>query len=240
MAQTMKTERKLNNLLSAAGIILVVIAMMLSCVLSASAAEERGSLTLRCVFSVEGGVRVLSGDEYSLVKIADASITESSVVYRTREQFSSYDCNWQKQAASKMNDKAKALAYYCEKNHLYTASAVTDNRGELIFDDLEVGLYLVARTQTASANRDFTTDPLLVFIPQSVNGEEIYEVVSTPKYSYSSPGSSDTPDPPSDGSLPQTGQLMWPVTLMAVLGCLLILSGSALLRKEGSGEKKTR
>ena len=44
----------------------------------------------------------------------------------------------------------------------------------------------------------------------------------------------------SDDVLPQTGQLMWPVTLLAVLGCFLILAGSFLMRKEGLGEKKGR
>lgn len=243
MAKTMKTERKLNKLLSAAGLFLVVLSIMLISAIPVSAAEESGSLTLRCVFSVEGGKRVLSNDEYSLAKIADASITDSSVTYTTLERFKSYDCDWQNTAASKMDDKAKALAYYCEKNNYYTSSAVTDKNGELKFDDLEIGLYLVARTKTDSANADFITDPLLVFIPERVNDEVIYDVVSTPKFSYSSPGNPDSPNnpnTPSDGTLPQTGQLMWPITVLAVLGCFLILGGSALLRKEGSGEKKAR
>ena len=240
MAKTMKAERKLNKLLSAAGIFLVIFSVLFLCVLSASAAESGGSLTLRCVFSVEGGERVLSGDEYSLVKVADAVMTESSVVYTTLEKFENYDCDWQNQTASKMNEKAKALAYFCEKNHLYTASAVTDQNGELKFEELSVGLFLIARTKTDSANEDFITDPLLVFIPQIVNGEAVYDVISTPKFSYSSPYTPDKPRTPSDSALPQTGQLLWPVTLLAVLGCLLIIIGSALLRKEGFDAKKNR
>ena len=242
MERTPKTERKLNKLLSAAGIFLAVLSIVLMSVLSVPAAEQSGSLTLRCVFPTGDGERVLSDDTYSLAKIADAVITDSSVSYTTLEQFRSYDCDWQHQAASKMNEKAKALAYYCEKNGYYTDSAVTDANGTLKFGDLSVGLYLVARTKTAPSNGDFVTDPLLVFIPQSVNGEAIYDVTATPKFSYVG---GDTPQPtddrtPPDDSLPQTGQLMWPVTLLSVLGCFLILGGSALMRKEGSGEKKTR
>lgn len=240
MAKTMRTERKPNKLLSAAWIISVIVSVMLSCVLSVTAAEEHGSLTLRCVFSVEGGKRILSGDEYSLVKISDALITESSVSYRTLRQFEDYDCDWKVQPASIMNAKAKALAFFCEKEHLYTSTAVTDKNGELRFDELDLGLYLVARTRTDPANEDFITDPLLVFIPGIVNGEVIYDVVSTPKFSYSSQVIPDDPKTSSDGSLPQTGQLMWPVTVLAVLGCFLILGGSLLLRKEDPGEKKAR
>ena len=146
MALSMKTERKLNKILSAAGIILVTISMLLISVLSAPAAEETGSLRLRCVFSVGDGVRVLPNDEYSLVKIADAVVTDGQVTYTTREAFKSYDCSWTAVSASKMNEKAKALAYYCEKNGYYTASAVTDKCGECVFEELGIGLYLVART----------------------------------------------------------------------------------------------
>ena len=242
MAKTMRPVRQLNKLLSAAGIILVVISVLLMSVLSASAAEEKsGSLTLRCVFSVEGGARTLAGDEYSLVKIADAMVTQSSVTYTTLSPFSSYDCDWPKQSASRMNEKAKALAYFCEQNGLYTASRTTDKNGELKFSGLETGLYLVARTKTAAANSDFVTDPLLFYIPQNVNGEMLYDVTATPKFSYSSPADPGSDNPqkgPSDGTLPQTGQLLWPITLLAVLGCLMIIGGSALLRREGSDEKK--
>ena len=243
MAKTMKTERKLNKLLFSAGIILVVFSVLLLSVLTVPAAERSGSLTLRCVFSVEGGDRVLANDEYSLVKIADASIADDSVTYTTRERFLSYDCNWQKLASSKMNEKAKALAYYCEENGYYTASAVTDEHGELRFEDLDDGLYLVARTKVDPANADFITDPLLFFVPQDVNGEIIYDDVFTPKFSYSSsqePMTPRKPKTPSDGVLPQTGQLLWPVTVFAMLGCMMIFIGSVLLRKEGSDEEKDR
>lgn len=237
MATTMKTDRKLNRLLSAAGMILVVLSMMLTCVLSAPAAETKGSLTLHCVFNVEGGARILANDEYSLAKIADASITDSSVTYTTLEQFKNYNCEWQNTAASKLNEKAKALAYYCKQTGSFSAVAVTDSNGVLKFDNLEIGLYLAVRTKTAPANEDIITDPLLVFIPENINGEIIYDLVSSPKFSYASPHNPDSSGMPSGGTLPQTGQLMWPITLLAVLGCFMILVGSALLRRGGSDEK---
>jgi hypothetical protein len=242
MALTMRTERKLNKLLSAAGIFLVVIGILLISAVTVPAAETNGSLTLRCVFPVGDGERILSKDEYSLVKIADAVVTDTSVTYTTRSDFKSYDCDWRRISASAMNAKAKSLAYYCKQNGLYTEARTTDKNGECFFGNLEIGLYLVARTKTDPENDDFTTDPLLFFLPQSVNGETIYEIVATPKFSYIS--AIDPIDSPGgkthsgDNTLPQTGQLLWPVTLLSVLGCLMILAGSFLLRKEGLGEKK--
>ena len=244
MALTMRTERKLNKLLSAAGILLVVISILLISVLSAPAAEESGSLTLRCVFPVGDGQRVLSKDKYSLVKIADASFSDASVTYTTRSEFKNFDCEWQKISASAMNAKAKTLAYYCEQNGCYTESRTTDKNGECVFENLGIGLYLVARTKTDPDNTDFNTDPLLFFMPQNVNGVIIYDVVATPKFSYTSAddpsGNPGGKSQPADRTLPQTGQLLWPITLLAVMGCLMILAGSFLMRKEGLGETKVR
>ncbi len=238
MAKTMTTQRKLNKRLYAAGLLLCILCVFVMSVFSVSAAES-GSLTLRCVFSAENGERVLSGDEYSIVKIADVEAGESIVSCSTLPSFKSYDCDWLDQTASKMNEKAKALAYYCEKNSLYTDKQTTDTKGELTFDGLEIGLYLVSRTMVDPQNEDFITDPLLVFVPQYVNGEMVYDVVSRPKFSYLSPVQPDDPDSPerpSDTILPQTGQLMWPITVLAVVGCFLILGGSTLLRKRETDE----
>ena len=241
MAKNLRTERKLNKLLSVTGIILIALSLILSGVLSVPAAEESGSLTLRCVFTVGDGVRVLPNDEYSLAKIADVEITKSSLKYTTLKPFKSFDCEWNKLSASELNEKAKALAYYCRKNKCFTGKRATDENGELIFNDLQVGLYLVARTKTHPDNKDFVTNPLLVFIPQNISGKAVYYVVSTPKYSYLSAEDNeqlvDTENLPDDGSLPQTGQLLWPVSWLAVLGCALIIGGSVLARKESSGEK---
>lgn len=234
MVKTMKPERKLNKILSAAGILLCALCVLLMNVLPASAAEESGSLTLRCVFSVEGGERVLPNDEYSLVKIADASITPSEVRYTTLTPFLSYDCNWKNQSATGMNEKAKALAAYCERNGYYTDTRTTDANGELTFDHLTVGLYLVARTKVDAVNEDFVTDPLLFFVPQNVNGEAAYQVVASLKFSYLS---AEEDRKPSDPTLPQTGQLMWPIGPLATIGCLLILAGVAFRRKGDSGEE---
>lgn len=238
MAKSMTTLRQLHKRQSAAGLLLCVLCMFAISVFPVSAAEE-GSLKLHCAFSAENGERVLSGDEYAIAKIADASVTDTAVSYATLPRFMDYDCDWAAIAASKRNEKAKALAYYCEKNSLYTDRQTTDANGELRFDRLAIGLYLVARTKTAAANAEYSTDPLLIFIPQYVNGKAEYNVLSKPKFSNRSPAQPDNPDSPerpSDETLPQTGQLLWPITALAVIGCFLILGGSALLKKRETDE----
>ncbi len=229
MDKTMKAHLKLNSGLSVTGFFLLVLITLMMRPLTASAAQNTGSLTLQCVFSVEGGERILVGDEYAIVKIAAAKQTEGGMVYTTETAFSRFDCDWLNTASSDLNRIAEDLTDFSQKNQLFTAFAVTDNNGELSFGSLEIGLYLVARTKTAPANERFETDPLLAFIPEEVDGNVIYDVTATPKFSYHSPAS--------DPALPQTGLLLWPVTVLAVLGCLLIICGSFLLRKEHDSEK---
>ena len=49
-------------------------------------------------------------------------------------------------------------------NQLYSATAVTDKNGELMFDELPLGLYLVARTKTAS-ERNITITSFSAKVP---------------------------------------------------------------------------
>lgn len=229
MSRTLRTAKQIKKFIYYVGLFLLVPAMLLTSGITASAESRKCSLTLRCVFSVNEGVRVLAGDEYSLAKIADAELEQDITLYTTREEFLGFDRTWLSAPASELNDTAQELSGYCLEKKLFMLSAVTDSSGELKFSDLEPGLYLVSRTKTAAANSDFTTDPLLVFLPETVSGEVIYDAVSTPKFSY-------VPDKP-DGQLPQTGQLLWPSAVFSSLGAFLIILGLLLCRKENRNEK---
>ena len=260
MTRTIKTERKLNKLLSAAGIILAALSALLLWAVPASAAEEKGSLTLRCVYRDQDIEFALSNDEFSLVKIADAHILDGSISYTTLECFKEYDCQWQSLPASGINQKAAALTAYCTKNDMFTDSKTTDKNGELKFLDLDSGLYLAVRTKINDANSAYSISPMLIFIPETVNGKVEYNVVSTPKIGYininepkkgsrddtkkpndpETPKTTKTPKTSWDDILPQTGQLLWPVVVLAVIGGFLILGGSAALPKEERNGKKTR
>ena len=129
------------------------------------------------------------------------------------------------------------------------ATAVnTDNK--VAFRDLSVGLYLIQQTVASRGDKKLT--PFLISIPQqdAETGEEIYDVVSQPKTGYSVPLLTPSPTPPRPTvtpsypiytpngdtpkytKLPQTGQLWWPVPVMAALGLALLVAGVALRRRE--------
>ena len=105
--------------------------------------------------------------------------------------------------------------------------------GKVTFLNLPFGLYLVVQ-KTAPAGYG-KTEPFLVSLPYLYEGEYQYDVASEPKTDLerevptkpTSPTSPTTKPTTSSGGgkkLPQTGQLWWPVPVLACagLGCIAV------------------
>ena len=120
------------------------------------------------------------------------------------------------------------------------------SEGDVSFTDLTPGLYLVMQETLSEGNRKI--NPFLISIPDAAgsyavsaapkNGFEIPtpSPTTTPKPSVtpSTPSTPKSPSSPSSGSkstLPQTGQLWWPVPVLCGSGLALIIGGFRLKRK---------
>ena len=112
--------------------------------------------------------------------------------------------------------------------------------GKVTFSSLPFGLYLVVQ-KTAPAGYG-ETEPFLVSLPYLEEGEYQYDVASQPKTDLerdvtTKPTTSPTTKPAasSGGKLPQTGQLWWPVPVLACggLGCIVV----GLIRKRRAGDE---
>ena len=106
-----------------------------------------------------------------------------------------------------------------------TADPVTVGKdGKATFSDLTFGLYLVVQKTAASGYGK--TKPFLVSLPYLYEGEYQYDVASQPKTDLEREVKPTSP--PSSGGgggkLPQTGQLWWPVPVLACagLGCIAV------------------
>lgn len=216
--------------------------------------DQKGSISVTFKSSTTG--ELVSGGQVSLYKVA--SITED-LTYEYAFPFYGDDLNT-------LTDEELASAALARELSNQALSAEADNvvrvtvpeSGKVVFDGLEVGLYLIKQTEK-SDNYD-TIKPFLVSVPlkDSVSGLYQYDVDATPKVStvYSdvpdtppetpetpetpdtpeTPVSPDTPTPveipetPTTPTLPQTGQLNWPVPVLACCGLALVLMG-AVIRK---------
>lgn len=145
------------------------------------------------------------------------------------------------------SELAANLAEYAADNGLSGTTAKIGADGTMTVDGLTLGLYLVV--QTKAANGYEAVKPFLVSVPMNENGTYAYDVDAAPKMSTlteteptpstpTTPTTSTTPATPTtpvEPTLPQTGQLNWPVPVLAVFGLLLFSIGWAL--RFGKGEK---
>ena len=100
--------------------------------------------------------------------------------------------------------------------------------GKVRFTDLEPGLYLI-RQESKFKNHE-SIQSFLVTLP--MNGDEgwVYEVNATPKVGTVSQNPPKTPPSGGHSKLPQTGQLNWPVPVLAVSGLVIFSLGWLLTR----------
>lgn len=110
-----------------------------------------------------------------------------------------------------------------------------DKNGVAKFEQLETGLYLI--TQTSPAEGYYAIKPFIVGVPNNVDGHYVYDVsinAKTEPEKIPEP-TKPTPSKPTGPKLPQTGQLTWPIPVLAAAGLLLLVVGF-VLRKEKKHE----
>ena len=108
----------------------------------------------------------------------------------------------------------------------FTVRKAQVKNGVAKFDDLTSGLYLIYQEKAASGYSKLS--PFLVTVPY--NG--VYDVTLDAKSELErNPSPTRPPEEDPDDKLPQTGQLHWPVPVMAVSGVLFLLFGLVLCRE---------
>lgn len=136
---------------------------------------------------------------------------------------------------------AKALASYADEQKLSGLTQDVTAAGSVRFEGLLPGVYLLVQKTAADGFEE--VEPFLVRVPFWEDGEYHYDLVASPKMTEtrdpissepSSDGSTST-----DSSLPQTGQLNWPIPILALSGLVLLSCGWMLyFGKKRSNEKK--
>lgn len=132
---------------------------------------------------------------------------------------------------------AEKLAKEVKDSKLTGATQTIDGNGKAVFEELELGLYLAVQNKAASGYEK--ADPFLITLPMYDGEAYQYEVDASPKVQLEQAKDSpddddndnDTTGGKRDDRLPQTGQLNWPVPVLAMAGLFLLIVGVALRRK---------
>lgn len=180
----------------------------------------------------------VSGSRLELIQVAALELDDGNMTYAPVNGFEtasiSLDAESLRSAAT-----AKKIAAAVPATAVGQEKA-TDKHGKATFEDLPLGLYLV-RQKTAAAGYT-AIDPFLVTLPGSEDGQWRYDIDATPKTGAVKPDATTTPTtkPTTGGRLPQTGQLLWPVPVLAAGGIVFFLTGWLLTRKQERNEKDPR
>lgn len=149
------------------------------------------------------------------------------------------------------NSLADNLASYANSKSIEGATVIIDENGKATFTALQEGLYLIVQNMAAEGYNE--VNPFLVTIPNAGK----YNVDATPKLDILTKPTPEEPDEPEESdseeiddgdtpkdestdkptseveeTLPQTGQLNWPVPVMAVSGLVLFAFGWCMRRAD--------
>lgn len=228
-----------------------------------------GSLTLHLTYTKDKGQTTtpLDGASLRLVRIADLSMGADGPHYTLRSGLTSLHYDFTKMTSSDLRRVGQDIAIYIQAhpqaltalgnesnanvkpklNSTYkpVRAATSDAQGNVSFDHLVHGVYLVTQEGKAGTASQFAPmSPVLYFVPEYLKTENtgtwIYDVEANPKYSPNKPPTppeipptSSTPTPPTPPTPPQpptpgTGDKirlgLWVGTgLLAFLALLLML-----------------
>lgn len=209
---------------------LLIAVLMLSCLCGTVCAHEvpdltrNGSLTITMRWN---GTPLDSGS-LTVCKIGEIVETDGNYSFQPVSQLTAYDISLENPEDPSLAALLTELA--AEENLPGISREITD--GAAFFEELAPGLYVVM--QEAAAEGFAPINPFLIAVPNFQDGVYRYEVTADPKVPLE-PIPEETTEPtqpePTDPELPYTGQLNWPVPMLAVSGLALFLVGW-YLRKE--------
>lgn len=121
---------------------------------------------------------------------------------------------------------AEDLAAFVQEHDVEPCAASRNWNGTAVFSNLDLGLYLIVQTQPSDGFEPLT--PFLISIPMREDGSYVYHVNADGKFELHREPEPTTPTTPPDPTLPDTGQLNWPIPVLVLLGLLLFSAGWVL------------
>ena len=127
----------------------------------------------------------------------------------------------EKLSADKLTPElAEDLYDHAVEKNISGQKAELDQDGNVVYSNLPKGYYLVC-----SDKQEPEFVPFLVSIPLTINDQEVYDIVATPKKDDpEGPFKPADPKPP-EPDIPQTGHILWPKYLLLILGAVTIMAG---------------
>lgn len=214
----------MRKLLAALGTLVLVCSMVLLSCAEYWNPDAVGSITVS--FGSQGSP--VTGGNLVLYRVAEVVRDDADLKFSYLPAFSG--CSQSLEDVTSTRLTAELSNIVLQKKPTPDATAQNTD-GKIVFENLPTGLYLLM--QTTPAQGYYVINPFLVTIPITVDGEYRYDVEASSKMALE-PEETTTPPPPTwpGSDIPQTGQLKWPVPVLAAAGLALLSLGMVLRRKE--------
>ena len=142
-------------------------------------AGDQGSILLKATAEDESTVYKLSNTEFVMYHVGtyknNSWVLEAEFV-RSRVVFDFEDSSAQAEAAKK-------LEKYVKDNSIKGISQKTDSNGEVMYRDLEKGVYLFIQTHsTHIGDQVYQSEPFIITVPGYYDGQIIWDVTAEPKF----------------------------------------------------------
>lgn len=185
--------------------------------------NQKGSLS----FTMEVDGVALDTGSLKLYRVADiVRVDDTHYDFRLVDALSAATLN-----TEDLSDSAQAEALLdAAKKALPAPLSAPISEGQAVFKELETGLYLVWQAEADASENYAAIQPFLISVPRLQNGSYALDVKALPKVPFTPPPTTEPPPPPPPPppDLPQTGQLNWPVPIMAITGLILVIVGWSL------------
>lgn len=145
--------------------------------------DRDNSLTVELTSS-DPDTLAVAGAEVTIYLVAEVDETSSSLSYKLTDEFASSGIKVNDNITQSMIDTA---AEYAAENGLKGITKTSDNNGDVVFDGLTCGIYLVTETATPEGFTSFV--PFMYFLPfySTDDGGWVYDAVAVPKIEYLKP-----------------------------------------------------
>ncbi len=196
--------------------ILVLAVMLVMCFVPAAAfaemvpdlKQDTGSLNIHLIYHDEAVDTPVDGAVFTVYKVAGMKVKSGSCTFDLEEAFASTKINFDGMTASASAAAAKTCSDLVKDKRLKGTSKTTNGKGDAVFSDLPVGMYLVMQTGAkGSAEKYSYVTPYLVMVPlfNEEADEWLYDVDSEPKEMLTQPPTNELPpdeetppNPPAD------------------------------------------
>ena len=180
-----------------------VMCMLLLLIPLPVSANDLGSILLKATVEDETTVYKLSNTEFTMYQVGTYKNNSWALVSEFAKSGVIFDFD----DSSAQAEAAKKLEKYVQDNNIKGMSGKTNSDGEVMYRNLEKGVYLFVQIHTTQiSNQVYQSEPFIITVPGNYDGQIIWNVTAEPKFKNESIPPITTNTPPITTNTPPVSE----------------------------------